>query len=74
MPRPAQRPCQLAQVVDGPEVGAHRAVVLHGVPAVVVALARLQQRHQVQVGDAEVARGSRAGRRPRARVPANRSV
>ena len=52
---PAQGPGQLAEVVDVTEVGPHRAVVLHGVAAVVVALARLQQRHEVQVGHAEVA-------------------
>ena len=37
-----------------PRSGADAAVVLHGVAAVVVALARLQQRHQVEVGDAEL--------------------
>ena len=45
----------VAQVVHGAEVGAHRAVVGDRVAAVVVALARLQQRHQVEVGDAELA-------------------
>ena len=53
-PAAAQGGRQVAQVVDRAEVGTHRAVVLHRVPAVVVALARLQQRHQVEVGDAEV--------------------
>ncbi len=70
---PAQRGGELAQVVDRAEVGAHGAVVLHGVAAVVVAVAGLQQRHQVQVGDAERPRGgraawpARAGRRRTAR-------
>ena len=50
----AQGGREVAQVVGGAEVGADRAVVLDGVAAVVVALARLEQRHQVQVGDAEV--------------------
>ena len=50
----AQRGGELAQVVDGAEVRRDRPVVLDGVAAVVVALARLEQRHQVQVGDAEV--------------------
>ena len=46
---------QGAQVVHGAQVGAHRPVVGHRVAAVVVALARLQQRHEVQVRHAELA-------------------
>ncbi len=53
-PALAQRAGEVTQVVHRAEVGAHRAVVLHGVPAVVVAVAGLEQRHQVQVGHAEV--------------------
>ena len=44
---------QVAEVVDVAQVGPDRAVVGHGVPAVVGIRARGQQRHQVQVGDAE---------------------
>ena len=43
------------EVVHGAQVGPHRAVVGHGVATVVVALARAQQRHEVEVGDAELA-------------------
>ena len=45
---------QRLQVVDRPEVGAHGAVVGDGVAAVVGARARLQQRHQVEVGHAQL--------------------
>ena len=43
------------EVVHRPEVGAHRAVVGHGVAAVVVALARAQEGHEVEVADPELA-------------------
>ena len=43
------------QVVHRAEVRADRAVVLHGVAAVVGRRSRLQQRQQVEVGDTEVA-------------------
>ena len=49
-----QRGGQPAQVVDGAQVGADRAVVGDGVPAVVGTRPGLEQRHQVQVGDAEL--------------------
>ena len=49
MPRPAERARERAQVVHRPEVGPHAPVVGHRVATVVVALARQQQRHQVQV-------------------------
>ena len=51
----AQRGRQVAEVVDRPEVGADRAVVPHRVPAVVVARPRLEQRHEVEVGHAQLA-------------------
>ena len=54
MPVRAQHGGQVAQIVDGAEVVAHGAIVHHRVPAVVLAGPRLQQRHQVQVGDAEL--------------------
>ena len=50
----AERGGELAQVLGAAEVGVHRPEVPDGVAAVVVALARLEQRHQVQVGDAQV--------------------
>ena len=50
----AQRGGELAQVLGAAQLGLDRTVVADGVPAVVVALARLEQRHQVQVGDAQV--------------------
>jgi hypothetical protein len=50
----AQRRRQLAQVLERAEVGAHRPVVHHRVAAVVGRRTRGQQRHQVQVADAEV--------------------
>jgi hypothetical protein len=50
----AQGGGEVAQVVHGAEVGPDAAVVLHGVAAVVVTLARLEQRHQVEVGDPEL--------------------
>ena len=45
---------QVAQVVDGAEVVADGPVVHHRVAAVVRPRPRLEQRHQVQVGDAEL--------------------
>jgi hypothetical protein len=45
---------QLLQVGHGAQPGVDRVVVDHGVAAVVVPLARCQQGHQVQVGDAEL--------------------
>ena len=54
MPWPRSVVGEVAEVLGGAEVGPDRAVVLHGVAAVVVALPGLQQRHQVQVGDAEL--------------------
>ena len=45
---------EVLEVVHRAEVGPHRAVVGDGVPAVVVAVARPQQRHQVQVAHAEL--------------------
>ena len=59
-----QRGGEVAQVVDGAEVGPHRAVVHHRVAAVVGGRPGGQQRHQVQVGDAEVAEVVRAGTHP----------
>ena len=53
-PSSTQPPGEFLQILGGTEVWADRAVVADGVPAVVVAVARLQQRHQVQVADAEV--------------------
>ena len=64
---------QLTEVVDVTEVGTHRAVVLHGVATVVVALAWLQERHEVQVGDAEIAQVGQPARDAR-EVSANLSV
>ena len=53
MPASPQPAGERAQVVDRAEVGAHRSVVGDRVPAVAVARPGPQQRHQVQVGDAE---------------------
>ena len=50
----AQELRQRLEVLDRPEVGAQFAVGGHGIPAVVVPLARAQQRHEVQVGNAEL--------------------
>ena len=51
----AQRRGERAQVVDVAEVGPHRPVVLDGVATVVRARPRRQQRHEVEIGDSEVA-------------------
>ena len=45
---------EVLEVVHRPEVSPHRAVVGHGIPAVAVAVARAQQRHEVQVAHAEL--------------------
>ncbi len=49
----AQGGGQRHQVVHGAQARVDRAVVGHRVPAVTVTRPRLEQRHQVQVGDAE---------------------
>ena len=51
--RPERRG-QVPEVVNGAEIRPYRAIVLDGVAAVVVARARPEQRHEMQVGDAEV--------------------
>ena len=45
----------IREILHGAEVAADGTVVSHRVAAVVGALAGLQQRHQVQIGDPEVA-------------------
>ncbi len=45
---------EVLEVVHRAQVGAHRPVVGHGIPAVAVALARAQQRHEVQVAHPEL--------------------
>ena len=51
--RPERRR-EVAEVVHRAEIRPHRAIVLDGVAAVVVALPRLQQRHEMEVRDAKV--------------------
>ena len=53
MPRPRRVVASSRRSSTRAEVGADGAVVLDGVSPVVVAVAGLQQRHQVEVGDAE---------------------
>ena len=50
----AQHGGQLAQIINGAKVRPHGAIVHHRVPAVILARPRFQQRHQVQVGDAQL--------------------
>ena len=49
----AQHRGQLAQIINAAKVRPHGAIVHDRVPAVILARPWLQQRHQVQVGDAE---------------------
>ena len=46
---------EVPEVLHRPEVGPHRTVVPDGVPAVVVTRPRLEERHEVQVADPELA-------------------
>jgi hypothetical protein len=68
-PARAQLVRELTQVVDRPERGLDPAVIEHGVAAVVRRRSGVQERHQVQVGDAELAQVrqplAHAGERPR---------
>ena len=54
MPRPCRSADSRPQVVHRAELRCHRAVVGHRVAAVVLAVARLEYRHQVEVGDPEI--------------------
>ena len=68
MPRRAQLTRQLCQLRHRAEVGAHVAIARDGIATVIVAGRAGEQRHQVQIGDAqllEVARTcTQAGQRP----------
>jgi hypothetical protein len=71
--RRAQVARERAQVVHRAERRLDRAVVGDRVAAVVGLRPRVQQRHQVQVGDAELAQVRQRSRTP-ASVPAKRSA
>ena len=47
-----QGSCHLAQIVHAAQLGVDFAVVGHGVATIIGAAARLEQGHQVQIGDA----------------------
>ena len=53
-PAGSQHGGQIPQILDAAEIGAHRAIIHDRIAAIVLAGPWLEQRHEVQIGDAQL--------------------